>query len=138
MNKVARTDPAVSSRGTLMRLLTTGFAILALAACASTPQPPLEEIQAADLAITRAEQSRVANYAALELNEARQKVAAARVAVQEDDMILARQLAEEARASAELASARTEMLRAREVNEDMQASIDTLKQEIRRNTGTGQ
>jgi hypothetical protein len=133
-----RTDKGSSTRGALMRSVMTGLAILTLVACASTPPPPDQEIQAADLAISRAEQARVANYAALELDQARSKVAAARVAVQEEDMILARQLAEESLVSAELASARAEMLSAQEINEDMQASIDTLKQEILRNTGTRQ
>lgn len=138
MTNLARTDNTSSSRDALIRIVTTALAILTLAACASAPQPPDREIQAADLAISRAEQSRDANYAALELDRARAKVAAARVAVQEEDMMLARQLAEQSLVSAELASARAEMLRAREVNEDMQASIDTLKQEILRNTGTRQ
>jgi hypothetical protein len=90
------------------------------------------------LAITRAEQSRGANYAALELNQAREKLAAARIAVQGEDMELARRLADESRVRAELASARTEMLRAREVNEEMKTSIETLQQEILRNTGPRQ
>lgn len=138
MINLARTDKGPSTRNTLQRIVMTGLAVLTLAACASSPLPPAQEIQAADLAISRAEQSRVANYAALELDQARVKVAAARVAVQQEDMILARQLAEESLVSAELASARAEMLRAQEVNEDMQASIDTLKQEILRETGTRQ
>lgn len=138
MFHLTRTNLTPSSHGTLMRIVATGLVILSLAACASTPQPPDQEIQAANLAISRAEQSRVADYAALELNQAREKVAAARVAVQEEDMTLALQLAEESRASAELASARTEMLKARKVNDDIQAGIDTLKQEMLRNTGTRQ
>lgn len=138
MINLARTDLNPSPRSALTRIVTTGLAILALAACASTPQPPLQEIQAADLAISRAEQASVAEYASLELNQAREKVAAARVAVQEEEMTVARQLAEESRASAELASARAEMLRAKEVNDDMQTSIDTLKQEMLRNSGTRQ
>lgn len=138
MTDISRTDEIPSSRNTMICMLVTGLGILMLAACASTPQPPLQELQAADLAISRAEQASVAEYASLELNQAREKVAAARVAVQEEDMIGARQLAEESLVSAELASARTEMLRAREVNDDMQRSIDTLNQEMLRNTGTRQ
>lgn len=138
MIDLARTDLAPSSRGMWISLVVMGLAILFLAGCASTPQPPVQEIQAADLAISRAEQAGVAEYASLELNQAREKVTAARVAVQAEDMITARQLAEESRVSAELASSRTEMLRAREVNEAMQRSINTLKQEMLRNTGTRQ
>lgn len=111
-------------------------ALLALAACASTPPPPVQALQAAEIAINSAEQAGVVDYAALELTQARDKLAAARLAVQDEDMVLAERLADESRVSAELASARTEMLKAREINRDMQESIDTLRQEMQRNTET--
>lgn len=112
--------------------------LLVLGACASMPQPPTQQLQAAELAITGAEQARVADFASPELNDARQKLVAARTAIQNEQMVLAQQLADESRTSAELATARTEMLKARMVNEEMQKSIDTLKQEMLRNTGTRQ
>jgi hypothetical protein len=69
------------------------------------------------------------------LNEARQNLAAANSAVQMEEMELAQRLAEQSRVNADLASARTEMMKAKAVNEEMQKSIDTLKQEMQRNTG---
>jgi hypothetical protein len=110
--------------------------LLAVTACSSLPPPPTQQLQAAELAITNAEQARVADYASAELNQARQKLAAAHTAVQNEDMPLAQRLADESRVSAELATAKTEMLEARAVNEEMQQSIDTLKQEMLRNSGT--
>ena len=78
----------------------------------------------------------MADFAAEDLNRAREKLTAANAAVQAEEMVNAAYLADEARVSAELASAKTEMLKARAVNEEMQKSIDTLKQEMLRNTGT--
>jgi hypothetical protein len=55
--------------------------------------------------------------------------------VQEEKMVLARRLAQQARADAELASARAEVAKARVVNEQMQTGTDTLKLEMQRKTG---
>jgi hypothetical protein len=109
--------------------------LLAISACSSTPLPPERELQAAELAITSAEQARVAEYASPELNEAREKLDAAHVAVQQKNMVLATYLANESTAGAQLASARAEMLKAKEVNDEMQESINTLKVELLRNSG---
>src|SRR6187551_2685090 len=118
-----------------LRMLFAGAALLALFACVSTALPPTQQLQAAELAITNAEQARVADYASPDLNQAREKLAAARTAVVSEEMVLAQQLADESRASAELASAKAEMIKAKAVNDEMQQSINTLKQELLRNSG---
>jgi ribosome-associated translation inhibitor RaiA len=112
--------------------------IAGLVACASAPLPPTSELQAAELAIASAEQDQVANYALPELNDARKKLDAARIAVSKEDMKLATYLATESEADAQLASARAEMLKAKAVNDEMQKSIDTLKIELQRNSGARQ
>ena len=112
--------------------------VFALAACASAPLPPTQELQAAEFAINSAEQERVADHAPQDLKQAHDKLNAARVAVQEDDMVLAMQLAHESRVSAELASAKAAESKAKEVNEEMEQSITVLQQEIIRNTGARQ
>jgi len=127
-----------SGRNQPRQLLLAVPLLLILGACASTPLPPTQQLQAAELAITGAEQARVADFASPELNEARQKLDAARAAVRDEKMVLAQQLADESRVSAELATAKTEVLKARMVNEEMQKGIDTLKQEMLRNIGTRQ
>ena len=114
------------------------IAIAGLAACASAPVPPTNELQAAELAIASAEQDQVADYALPELNDARKNLDAARVAVSNEDMVLATYLATESAANAQLASARTQMLKAKAVNEEMQKSIDTLKMELQRTSGASQ
>jgi len=114
----------------------TAFAaLLLLSACASTPQPPTSDLQAAEQAIESAERARVADYASVELSDARDKLSAARSAVREEKMVQAQRLAQQARADAELASARAEVAKARVVNEQMQKGTDTLKQEMQRKSG---
>lgn len=109
--------------------------LLVLAACASRPVPPTEALRAAEQAIANAEQARVADYASVELSEARKELAAARTAVQQDQMVLAGRLALQSRTGAELALAKAEAAKARAVNDDMRKSAETLKQEMQRNPG---
>jgi predicted S18 family serine protease len=118
-----------------LRRLAAAALLLTLAACASTPPAPTHALQAAETAITNAEQARVADYASIELNEARENLAAARKAVQDEDMARAERLAEQSRVNAELASAHAELTRARAINEEMQRSIDVLKEEMQRGPG---
>lgn len=108
---------------------------LALPACATTPEPPTQALQAAESAIASAEQARVADYASAELRQAREKLAAARTSARNEEMIKARYLAEESRVHADLASAKAEEIKAKAVNDEMQKSIDTLKQEMQRGSG---
>lgn len=119
----------------LQQLAVVLVAVVGISACSSTPAPPTQELQAAELAITSAEQARVADYASAELKDARDKLDAARIAVRQEDMVTASYLASESTASAQLAFARTEMLKAREVNAEMQKNIDTLKEELQRSSG---
>lgn len=109
-----------------------------LAGCASTPKAPTEALQAAELAIATAEQERVADYASPELGEARNNLTAARTAVAEKDMVRAARLAEKSRADAELATAKADVAKAQEVNDDLNKNINTLQQELQRNTGAAQ
>lgn len=113
-------------------------AVLVLAGCASTPEPPTQSLQAAESAISSAEQARVADFASAELTVAREKLSAARSAVREEEMLRARYLAEESRVHAELAQAQAQELRAKAVNDDMQRSIDTLNEEMKRSGGARQ
>lgn len=118
-----------------LRLAPAFAAWLLLSACASTPQPPTSDLQAAEQAIASAERARVADYASVELSVSRDKLSAAHNAVLEENMVEAQRLAQQARADAELASARAELAKARVVNEQMQNGTDTLKQEMQRKTG---
>lgn len=118
-----------------VRLAALVGAMFAVGGCASAPMPPTEALQAAEQAITSAEQARVADYASPELGEARSHLAAARVAVTNEKMLLAQHLAERSRLDAELAIAKADVAKAKVVNDEMKQSIETLKQEMQRNTG---
>lgn len=121
-----------------LRLATLSAGLLLLVSCASAPQPPTAELQAAELAIKDAERARVSEFASAELSEARDKLRAANSAVQKENMVQAQRLAEQSRVDAELASAKAEAARAEVVNDEMRKSIDTLKHEMQRSTGENQ
>lgn len=117
----------------LSAIAITGF--LALSACATEPVPPDQELQAAALAITNAEQARVADYASPELGAAREKLSAANAAAQQKNMVQAKRLAEQSRVDAELALAKSGAFKAKAVNDEMKKSTESMKQEMQRNTG---
>ncbi|MDO8862109.1 DUF4398 domain-containing protein [Haliea sp. E1-2-M8] len=118
-----------------MRFAAVLAGVLVLAACASAPQAPNRSLQAAEQAIATAEQARVADYASLELSQAREKLAAARRAVHQEEMIVAERLADEALVEAQLATAKASEIKAKKINDDMQESTRTLILEMRRDTG---
>lgn len=113
-------------------------ALVGLMACASKPEVPEAAIQGAERAIIVAERSQTQGYQSAELSEARSKLVRARAAVQQEKMVLARQLATESMVNAELAAARAEHYKAKAINEDMLRGIEALKQETQRNTGERQ
>lgn len=106
-----------------------------LVACAAEPMVPDQAMQAADQAIASADKARVADSSSPELSEAREKIIAARAAVQQKQMVSAQRLAEQSQVAAELALARIEVNKAKTVNSEMMKSNDSLNQEMQRNTG---
>jgi Domain of unknown function (DUF4398) len=112
--------------------------LLLAAACASTPPAPTASLEAARSAITHAEAADAGRYAAPELGEAREKLAAANIAVEQKRMPGAQRLAEESRVDAQLASAMTEQAKATAVNREMKHSNDTLIEEMQRKSGDQQ
>lgn len=133
-----RTSIATGKKLSPLLLATSLAGFLALSGCASPPIPPTQELQAAEAAITNAEQARVADYASPELGEARDKLIAARAAVQKEEMVKARRLALQARVDAELATAKADATKAKAVNDEMRKSTESMKQEMQRNTGASQ
>jgi hypothetical protein len=122
----------------ILHLMALGTSLLLLAACASKPLPPTQEISAAEQSLTDAEQARVAEYALPEMQEAREQLSASRAAVLKEDMVLAKRLAQQASMNIKLAAAKAELAKAEEVNTDMTKNIDVLKEEMQRKTGDAQ
>lgn len=112
----------------------SAIACLFLVACASTP-PPTQQITAAEVSISHAEQAQVADYASPELSSAREKLTAARAAVDKKDMKSAKRLAEQAALEADLATAKLNAAKAKTVNDEMLKSTSEIKQEMQRNPG---
>jgi hypothetical protein len=121
-----------------MRIAAVPALIVLVAGCASTPPVPTTSLAAAQQAIGDATTVDAGKFAAAELDEARAKLSAAQHAVGEKQMVLAEQLAREARAEAELASARTAAEKASAVNQEMRQSNATLVEEMRRKSGVSQ
>lgn len=113
----------------------SGLAFLTLAACASTPMPPTDALNAADRAVARAQEAGVVDYASPELKSAREKLTRARDAITREDMTTAAALAEQARLDAELAIAKSEAAKAAAVNAEMRKGNEALQEELNRNTG---
>lgn len=107
-------------------------AALLLTACASVPLPT-EKLLAAESAIARANVSRGDESGSAELRAARTKLAAAREAVAQDEMLQATRLAEEARLDADLATARLEVIKAQFSVEAMRKGNEALRQQGLRN-----
>ncbi len=130
------------SRNRTTPLLVVIAACLFMSACASKPEPPNEALRLAESAIQRAEEARVADYASLELRNAREKLTEAQLLSQravnnrnKDDVIRARRLAEQAQSDAELATAKAQEARAKAVNEEIERNIKTLENVLERRGG---
>lgn len=112
--------------------------MLALASCMSSPIAPTGELQSAEQAINQAEQARVADYASPELRAAREKLTAAKAAVNKEDMILAKRLAEQSKVEADLALAKAQVTKAQLVNDEVMKGTESMQQEMQRNKGVQQ
>jgi hypothetical protein len=119
------------------RRLRLALPVLLLVAGTAFARPPVPttNLQAAQLAIANAERVDAANFAGVELGEARGKLAAAQRAVEEKEMIEAQRFADEARAAAELAAAKSGAAKAMAVNKDIERSTATLIEEMQRKSG---
>ena len=113
--------------GTVVALTAT----LLIAGCASTPiAPATDALSEADLAIRRAEQAGAGQTSPLEMRVARDKLAEARVKINnEKDVSQAIRLAEEAKENAELAYVKADEARALATRAEAQKSIDVIRKE---------
>lgn len=109
------------------------FGLVLLSACAATPvAEPTAALEGARVAIAEAEQSDGRQHAGGELDQAKQKLVMAERAVEQEEMVEAERLANEAAVAAELAAARTESAKAAEINREMGRGAEALTEEMRR------
>ncbi len=110
-------------------------AAVSLTAGCATMAPPTDEISNADLAIKKAEQANAPQYSPLEMRLAREKLEQARDlsrSEDNDELMKARRLAEEALVQAQLAEAVANNERAMANKAEAEKTIATLRDEISR------
>jgi hypothetical protein len=108
--------------------LPAALAAAAAVGCASVPAPK-EELAATDVAISQAERDGAGERAPLALQNARQKLDAARAAMHDGDNEKAKRLADEALADAQLAQAQALSVQAQETAAQVRRDIDALRAE---------
>jgi hypothetical protein len=112
----------------VLRPTLLALAAALLAACASVPTPK-SELDAANLALRKADQSDAAHYAPLDVRMARDKYQAALKAADKGDNVEARRLAEEAAVDAEVADVKSRAARAQQGAAESRSSIESLGSE---------
>ena len=103
------------------------LACLSLASCAAPAVPPDDALAAAMTAIEDAQRAGAAEYASVELAQAREKLAEAQTAVQRKDFDFAKRLAEATEIDARLAQARAQTKRAEQDLATLNESIKVLR-----------
>lgn len=109
-------------------LLSGGFLIL-LNSCAST-SPPLQQLTETETIIMQAQQIGAADYAPLDIREARMKLDRAREKMNQGENEEAAMLAEQARVDAELAQMKTLSGKSQLALNELRESIRILREEV--------
>lgn len=121
----------MASRGVTM---IAGCSLFILAGCAGEAERPTAEISRANTLIEQAEKAGAQRYAAADLQEARDKLQRAEVAVKNGKGNQALHFAQQASVDAELASARATSGEAQRAAQEVDRSTSTLQQEADRSS----
>jgi len=113
-------------KGSLLLLATA--AVLALSACASTPNPT-GEMATARAAVENARRAGAGQLAVSELGEAQDRLTAAERAHAAGEYATARRAAEQARVSAELADEKTRLAKATQSKAELDDALKALRAE---------
>lgn len=107
-----------------------------IVACASAP-PPVEKLTIAKTSIERAEQARAAQFAQVELQSARTKLAAAQTAADKHDAQVAARMADQADVDAQLAESTARAKQQEQLAAEMDDSLRDLRNETLRRNSSG-
>ena len=124
-----------SSAGSIKGAATCAAAVLAVAACASSPIPN-EKIAVAQASVQRAEQSGAPELAPVELSTARDKLQRAEKAAADHDAEPATVLAEQANVDAQLAEATAQEHRSHKAEMEFEASLQALREQANHTSPT--
>ena len=116
------------NKGFLLGLVAAGG--LALNGCAA--DAPRQLMAQADYAVQDASEPGVREHAPAEVALAREKYQRAKRAMEEEEYVEARRLAEQAIADARLAQAKARSQRSQQAVQELMEAIDSLQQEINR------
>ena len=108
-----------------------GCAAIVMVGCASVP-PPTEQMAVSKAALANAVSAGGNEYASVEMRTAQEKMERANRAMEREDYINARWLAEEAQADARLAEKKAHSAKAQKAASVMQDDIRVLREEINR------
>jgi hypothetical protein len=129
MKKTSRFQLPQLSRMSVAYVLLAGGVML-MAGCAGVP--PTEQIAVTKAAVAHANNAATTQFAPVELQSAKDKLARAEQAMEKEDYALASQLADEALADARLAEAKSESAQAQKAAKDSQDASRVLREEINR------
>jgi hypothetical protein len=110
-------------------LLAGACAVAVLAGCSSTPVPRAQ-LAVGKASLESAQTAGAAEFAPVELNRAREKMAQAQIALNEERYEIARILAEQADADAKVAYSKANAERSRRAAEEINAGLRTLRQQL--------
>jgi hypothetical protein len=110
-------------------------AALAVSGC-SAAQPPVATVASAEMAVRQADESPAPQHAQAELRVAREKLAAAQKALNDEDYEEARRLAEQATVDAQFAQAKANSVQTQQEAAELRKTIDALRDEAVRSSVT--
>lgn len=108
--------------------------VLFLCACSSMKTPATADVAVSKAAVDNAVSAGGPEYAPVEMNSAREKMALANKAMAAKDYKLAAELAGQAQADAKLAQAKANSTKAQTAADALQDDIRVLREELSRNT----
>lgn len=106
-----------------------------LAGCAAKTPSPEKQVTLATQSITQAESAGAFEFAPVELKSAREKLSQAKLAMDKEENLKAKRLADEAMVDANLAEAKARSAKSQKVVEELKESISVLQEEMNRKTG---
>ncbi|OHB33631.1 MAG: hypothetical protein A2X84_04655 [Desulfuromonadaceae bacterium GWC2_58_13] len=107
--------------------------MVVLAGCAVQVPAPEKQVTLATQSIAQAESSGAVEFAPVELKSARDKLSQAKLAMDKEENLKAKRLADEAMVDANLAEAKAQSAKSRKVVEELKESIRVLREEMNRN-----
>jgi hypothetical protein len=106
--------------------------IFVLAGCAAQVPAPEKQVTLAAQSIAQAESSGAVEFAPVEIKSARDKLSQAKIAMDSEENLKAKRLADEAMVDANLAEAKARSAKSQKVVEELKESIRVLQQEMSR------